>query len=147
MFRVDAPALRCRDPLESLTGLAGQVVALLEQRRQDQAQGLLAEQVLDQARDPLRLRHALGAGEFVPHFQPLVEIGTGRAYAVEALLRWEHPQLGVLAPSAFLPAVEAGALVVPIGRAVLDAALAQLARMDRDEVALPGGVAVNVAGG
>jgi hypothetical protein len=135
------------DQVDVLSTLAQQVVHLLEQRRRDLLDGLLSVQVLDEARDPVRLRAALLAGELVPHFQPLVDLRTGRPHQVEALLRWEHPQLGTLGPAAFLPTIEASALVVPVGRAVLDAALAQLAAMERLGVHLPGGVAVNVASG
>jgi GAF domain-containing protein len=130
-----------------LTTLAEQVVFLLEQRRRDQADGLFDESVLAEARDPLRLRTALQAGELVPHYQPLVGIRTGRINQLEALLRWQHPQRGTLSPAAFLPAVEASALVVPVGRAVLDAALHQLAALREQGIRLPGGMAVNVASG
>ncbi len=127
--------------------LAEQVVALLEQSRRDRADGLLAEHVLQDARDPGRLRRALEDGELVPSYQPLVDIRTGRPHQLEALLRWQHPQLGTLPPLSFLPALEATALIVPVGRAVYDAACAQLVKLRHQHVALPGGVAVNVAGG
>lgn len=133
--------------LATLADLARMVVLVFEQRRRDGTDGLRAAGVLDEARDPLRLRQALDTGELVPWFQPLVDICTGRPHAVEALLRWQHPELGTLPPSAFLPAVEAGALVVPVGRAVLDASVEQYAVLARQGVSLPGGVAVNVASG
>ncbi len=129
----------------TLQGLADQVMVLLEQRRRDHADGLLSEDLLDDARDPVRLRHALDNGELVPYFQPLVDIHTGQPHQLEALLRWQHPEHGPLPPLSFLPAVAAGALMVPVGRAVLDASLAQLAKLRRKGVVLPGGVAVNVA--
>lgn len=131
----------------SLSTLAEQVVFLLEQRRRDLLDGVLSEHVLTDARDPLRMRAALQAGELVPHFQPLIDLRNGRPHQVEALLRWEHPTLGTLPPSAFLPAIGTSALVVPVGRAVLEAALAQLATLTAQGVVLPGGVAVNVASG
>ena len=135
------------DHVGVLRTLAEQVVILLEQRRRDLLDGVLSLHVLDEARDPVRLRAALQAGELTPHFQPLVDIVTGRPHSLEALLRWEHPRLGTLLPAAFLPTIEATALVVPVGRAVLDAALAQLALLRRQGCRLPGGVAVNVASG
>jgi EAL domain-containing protein (putative c-di-GMP-specific phosphodiesterase class I) len=70
-----------------------------------------------------------------------------RPHGLESLLRWQHPELGTLPPSAFLPAVESGALVVPVGRAVLEASVSQYAALTRRGVPLPGGVAVNVARG
>jgi len=130
-----------------LTTLAEQVVFLLEQRRRDQADGLFDERMLAEARNPMQLRTALQACELVPHYQPLVDIHTGRAYQLEALLRWEHPKLGTLSPASFLPAIEASALVVPVGRAVLDTALHQLAALREQRICLPGGMAVNVASG
>ena len=130
-----------------LTTLADQVVFLLEQRRRDLADGVLGGDVVDEARDPRRVRAALHAGELTPHYQVLVDMDRGRPHQVEALLRWEHPRLGTLGPDAFLPAVEASALVVPVGRAVLNAALDRLVDLDRQGIDLPRGVAVNVASG
>lgn len=130
-----------------LVTLAEQVMFLLEQRRRDLHDGILGGSVVDDARDPVRLRAALQAGELVPYFQPLVDLRRGRPHQIEALLRWEHPELGTLAPHRFLPAIEASALVVPVGRAVLDAALDRLVLLEHHGVRLPGGVAVNVASG
>jgi len=133
--------------VEAMSALAQQVVLLLEQGRRDRLDGLHGEHVLTDARDPGRLRRALEDGELVPSYQPLVDLRTGRPHQVEALLRWQHPQLGVLPPLAFLPALEATALIVPVGRAVVDAACATLVSLRDRGVVLPGGVAVNVAGG
>jgi hypothetical protein len=135
------------DQVGVLVTLAEQVVFLLEQRRRDLLDGLLSDHVLDDARDPVRLRAALRDGELVPHYQPLVDIRTGQLHQLEALLRWEHPAFGTLAPAAFLPAVEATALVVPVGRAVLDQALGQLVLLRADGINPAGGIAVNVASG
>lgn len=131
----------------AMSALAQQVVILLEQTRRDRTDGLLADHVLTDARDPVRLRRALEDGELVPSYQPLVDLRTGRPHQVEALLRWQHPQLGTLPPLSFLPALEATALIVPVGRAVLNAACTQLQDLRDQGITLPGGVAVNVAGG
>lgn len=133
--------------IESLTGLASQVIALLEQRRRDHDTGLFHDALVAEARNAQRLRAALDAGELVPHYQPLVDLKTGRTVALEALLRWEHPRLGTLPPAAFLPAVEAGSLIVPVGRAVMEATLSTLADMDGRALGPTGGMAVNVASG
>ena len=133
--------------IHTLTGLAAQVVALLEQRRRDATDGLSSVEVLGQARDPVRLRRALDDGEFIAHYQPMVDMSSGVGYGMEALLRWEHPALGTLTPAAFLAAIESSALIVPVGRAMLDAALGQVAALRQRKVPLPGGVAVNVASG
>jgi GAF domain-containing protein len=113
--------------IRTLTGLAAQVVALLEQRRRDATDGLSSD-VLGQARDPARLRRALDDGELIAHYQPMVDLSSGVGYGMEALLRWEHPALGTLTPAAFLAAIESSALIVPVGRAMLDAASARLRR-------------------
>lgn len=133
--------------LEMLTDLAAQVVTVLEERRRDQVAGMLEVGVADDARDPIRLRRAVEQGELVPYFQPIVDVTTGATHGLEALIRWEHPELGTLLPAAFLPAVESSALVVPVGRAVLDAALGALRQLHLQKLVVPGGVAVNVASG
>ncbi len=131
----------------TLRALAEQVVALLEQRRRDGTDGLLSEEIVAEALHPGRLRRALEAGELVPFYQPLMDLRTGRPHQLEALLRWQHPTYGTLPPLSFLPAVESSALIVPVGRAVLEAALSQLAELTHAGVDLPGGMAVNVGSG
>jgi diguanylate cyclase (GGDEF)-like protein len=69
------------------------------------------------------LKQAVDAGEFVAHFQPLVDLGRGRVTGAEALVRWAHPSRGLLAPGAFLPAAEELGLMPEIGRRVLAQAL------------------------
>ena len=133
--------------LEQLAGLAHQAAVLLEQHRRDHDDGLLDRGLAVQVSDGRRLRLALDRGELVPHYQPIVDLHTGRTHGMEALLRWEHPQLGLLPPAAFLPLLERSALVVAVGRAVLDSALQTLAGLDRRGLRLPGGVSVNIASG
>lgn len=70
---------------------------------------------------------ALERGELVPHYQPQLDLRTGRIVAIEALLRWDHPTRGRLGPGLFLPAVETTDLVHPVTRHVLDVALADVA--------------------
>jgi len=71
----------------------------------------------------------LGHGEVVAHLQPIVEVGTRRLVSLEALARWNHPQLGLLAPVAFLDLVEAAGLGLQLGDAVLDSACATVAEL------------------
>ena len=72
------------------------------------------------------LRRAIENGEFELHFQPILDLTTGHMVEVEALVRWQHPERGILPAGAFIPLAEANGLVVPIGRIVLEKACRQL---------------------
>jgi diguanylate cyclase (GGDEF)-like protein/PAS domain S-box-containing protein len=93
------------------------------------------------------LRHATERGELVLHYQPIVELGTGRITRVEALVRWAHPTRGLLGPLAFVPLAEEQGMIGPIGRWVLDEACRQ-ARcwLDRFPGAPPLSMHVNLSG-
>ncbi|MDO8608052.1 MAG: EAL domain-containing protein [Phaeospirillum sp.] len=71
------------------------------------------------------LRHALDRQEFVLHYQPIFDGRTGAVVAVETLLRWLHPEIGLVMPNQFLPLAEETGLILPIGQMVLDAACLQ----------------------
>jgi diguanylate cyclase (GGDEF)-like protein len=90
------------------------------------------------------LRHALDRGELSVHFQPQVELATGRIVGVEALLGWTHPQRGVVEPADFLPVAEETGLILPIGRWILATACAQ-ARAWQDRFADPPKLSVNLS--
>jgi diguanylate cyclase (GGDEF)-like protein len=73
-----------------------------------------------------RLRQALERSELVLHYQPIVELGDRHIVGVEALLRWNDPEHGLVMPSAFISAAEDTGLIVPLGEWVLEAGCAQM---------------------
>ena len=87
---------------------------------------------------------ALEADELELHFQPKADLASGRPVAVEALVRWRHPELGLLAPDRFVPLAEETGLIRPLGRWVLEHAVAEAARWRSLGHELP--VAVNLSG-
>ena len=72
------------------------------------------------------LRSAIADGEIVLYFQPKAELTTGRIIGVEALARWQHPRLGLIGPSEFVPIAEQTGLIGPLTSHVLEAALRQV---------------------
>jgi EAL domain-containing protein (putative c-di-GMP-specific phosphodiesterase class I) len=90
------------------------------------------------------LRRALGRHELVLHYQPQIELKTRRVTGCEALLRWTHPQLGMIPPSEFMPIAEASGLILPIGEWVLRTAVAQNRAWQQAGLA-PALMAVNVS--
>jgi EAL domain-containing protein (putative c-di-GMP-specific phosphodiesterase class I) len=89
-----------------------------------------------------RIRLALLQGEFILQYQPKVNMHSGKIIGAEALIRWQHPEHGLLAPVAFLPVIESHALAVDIGEWVIDTALAQMERWRDAGLDLP--VSVNI---
>jgi diguanylate cyclase (GGDEF)-like protein len=90
-------------------------------------------------------RQALAAGAFSLHYQPQVEIRSGRIVGLEALLRWRHEARGFVSPATFVPLAERLGLINELGKWVLDTAAGQLARWRRSRLAPPE-LAVNVSG-
>jgi diguanylate cyclase (GGDEF)-like protein len=77
------------------------------------------------------LRDALVRDELVLHYQPVLHLPTGRCTGVEALIRWQHPERGLLMPGEFLPTAEAHDLMTPLARWVMTAATRQIAAWSR----------------
>ena len=104
----------------------------------------MTAQVERRAKVERDLRRALGTDEFEIHYQPQLRLPEGTACAVEALLRWRHPDLGLLGPGAFLSVAEETGLIVPLGLIVLDRALQQMRRW-QDRGIAPERLAINIA--
>jgi diguanylate cyclase (GGDEF)-like protein len=77
------------------------------------------------------LRHALVRNEFIIHYQPRIDLTTGRLIGLEALLRWQHPRFGLLPPARFLPILESSGLIHSAGEWVIATACRQLAAWQR----------------
>jgi predicted signal transduction protein with EAL and GGDEF domain len=90
------------------------------------------------------LRQALERQEFVLHYQPRIRLDTGEIVGVEALIRWRHPQRGLVPPAEFIPIAEESGLIVPIGRWVLREACRQ-AKAWQEAGLLPIRVATNTS--
>lgn len=96
----------------------------------------------DRMRREEELRLAHGLDQLVVHYQPIVDLTGSRLVGLEALLRWQHPELGLIGPDAFLDIAHATGLIVPIGQWVLREATRQVARWSERS---PLSVSVNVA--
>jgi diguanylate cyclase len=91
-----------------------------------------------------QLRRAIERNELVLHYQPKIELASGRVIGAEALVRWQHPELGLVPPGRFIPIAEESGLIVEIGEWVVDRACAQMAQW-RETHGLSLSVAVNVS--
>jgi diguanylate cyclase (GGDEF)-like protein/PAS domain S-box-containing protein len=90
------------------------------------------------------LRLALSRNELVLHYQPKVHIQSGKVVGLEALVRWHHPELGLISPARFIPVAEETGLIVPIGDWIMRTACEQAAAWQREGIAeMP--VAVNLS--
>jgi diguanylate cyclase len=113
-------------------------VAMYEAKRGRTGHGVYASAGDHHSRDRLELagemRHALANDQLTLHYQPVADLATGTLVGVEALVRWRHPERGMLAPGAFLPAIEQTELMRELSRRVLAMAICQAGawfRLDR----------------
>ena len=102
-------------------------------------------EVLAQLELETALRKAVTNGEFVLHYQPKVELESGRIAGLEALLRWQRPGYGLVSPNEFVPALEASGLIVHVGRWVIAEVCRQISLWMRSAIGLVP-VSVNVSG-
>ncbi len=94
--------------------------------RVDVFDGALRHQAMNQMRTEADLRTALEQGQLVLFYQPIVTLKTGRIAGVEALMRWRHPQRGLVFPGEFIPLAEECGLIVPMGRWAVKESVRQL---------------------
>jgi predicted signal transduction protein with EAL and GGDEF domain len=124
-------------------------VAMYEAKAQGKGRRVTYSPCLDQhsaeqARTAADLRVALDTGQLRVYYQPIVRLADARTVAVEALVRWQHPERGMIRPDLFIPAAERTGLIVPVGQWVLTEACRQAARW-RDELGALEYVSVNVS--
>jgi len=96
----------------------------------------MRQAALDRLVADTELRRAIDEGELRCAFQPEIDLQTGALFSLEALVRWQHPERGLLGPAAFMDVAECTGLIVPIGAWVLRTACAQIASWRRSEPSL-----------
>ncbi len=123
------------DDPETLLGYAEMAMHHVKEERRNGYQfftGNLNAAALERVRLGNALRQALERREFVLHYQPQMELASGRLVGMEALVRWEHPELGLISPGRFIHLAEESDLILPLGEWVLRQACAQAEIWRRD---------------
>lgn len=105
----------------------------------------MTEQAFERVLLEASLRRAIRNGEFLLNYQPQYNLHDNRLVGMEALIRWQHPEMGVIPPSKFIPLAEENGLIIPIGAWIFTAVMSQVSRWH--EMGLePAKVAINLAG-
>jgi EAL domain-containing protein (putative c-di-GMP-specific phosphodiesterase class I) len=117
-------------------------VALYRAKAQGKARHAIFDPSMDaQAMERLELetdlRHAVERDELRVHYQPIVDLESGRLCEVEALIRWQHPERGMIPPLQFIPLAEETGLIIPIGRWILAEAARQTRQWQEEHPSLP----------
>lgn len=92
----------------------------------------VAERVIQRTTMENDLRRAFERNELLPHYQPIVDLKTGRTESVEALMRWRHPERGLVSPSEFIPILEEAGMILPATRWMLKTACQQCRTINQD---------------
>jgi diguanylate cyclase (GGDEF)-like protein/PAS domain S-box-containing protein len=132
---------------EDLVQLAGAAMYRAKELGRDRIE-VFDHHMRTRARERLQLEHdlrlAVERGELLVHYQPKIDLTTGSIIGAEALLRWHHPERGIILPTQFIPVAEETGLIVRIGRFVLEEAVSQARRwLDRLPANAPFIMAVN----
>jgi PAS domain S-box-containing protein len=121
----------------------GEPFVFVSVNRQSSAPPVLAASLHSDAADEGDIRRGLDCGEFAVHYQPVVAFNDRHIITVEALVRWNHPERGLLLPGSFMDAAERSGVIVELGRVVFDTACRQAAEWRRGGSDLT--VAVNLS--
>ncbi len=122
------------DPDADATTLISDAEAAMHETKAGGGGGLqvfgeaIRRQVVERLHTEHSLHRALDRGELTLHYQPVVDLSDHATVGVEALIRWEHPDLGLVSPDRFIPVAEESGMIIPIGAWVLEEACGQLYR-------------------
>ncbi|SDS70270.1 putative bifunctional diguanylate cyclase/phosphodiesterase [Actinoplanes derwentensis] len=114
-------------------------------RRWRRYEAALHREIIGQAQLRAELEHAITADQLVLHFQPIIELESGRVDGLESLVRWQHPVKGLLPPAGFIELAEESGLIVPLGMWVLEHSLREAVKWQELFPQDPPHVSVNVS--